>query len=79
VILSFPLIDGPLAPQSEGRDDLVRRMAADLVTYDAFRVEADAIRSLMAKGYSSFAVLRFVDDARQVAMQEIVAAEMVKP
>jgi hypothetical protein len=79
VNLNFPLIDGPLATHGESRDELVKRMAADLVTYDAFRNEADAIRSLMARGYPSFAVARFVDDARQVAMQGVVAAEMMKP
>jgi hypothetical protein len=77
--LNFPLIDGSLSERRESRDELVKRMAADLVTYDAFRNEGDAIRSLMAKGYSSFAVLRFVDDARQVAMQCVVAAEISKP
>lgn len=73
------LLDGPMTDPRARREHVVMRMAKDLVAYDAFRVEADAIRALMAREYSPFDVLRFVDDARQVAMQEIVAKEMSAP
>lgn len=72
----IPLIDGSLLARRESRNDVVARMASDITKYDAFRNEGDAIRSLMSAGYSPFDVLRYVDDARQVAMQEVVAAEM---
>lgn len=74
---TFPLIDGPLSAPHESREDLVRRMAERLVTYDAYRNEGDAIRCLMMKGFSPFEVMRFVDDARQVATQSVVAKEMM--
>jgi hypothetical protein len=67
------LIDGPLMDPAARREHVVAAMAGDLIAYDAFRVEADAIRALMAREYSPFDVLRFVDDARQVAIQEIYA------
>jgi hypothetical protein len=72
----FPLRDGALTEPRETREDLVRRMAQRLVTYDAYRNESDAIRCLMMKGFSPFEVCKFVDDARQVAMQDVVAREM---
>jgi len=77
-LTTLRLIEGPLTGPRARRELIVARMAKDLVTYDAFRVEADAIRALMAREYSPFDVLRFVDDARQVAVQEIVAKEMSK-
>jgi hypothetical protein len=73
------LIDGPLLDPAIRGKDVAIRMAKDLIAYDAFRVEADAIRSLMNRGYSPFDVLRYVDDARQVAMQDIVAREISAP
>jgi hypothetical protein len=73
-VSTFPLIDGPLC---EPRDQLIARMAADLVRFDAFHNREDAVRALMwRKDYSPFLVMRFADDARQVAMQDVVAREM---
>lgn len=73
--LTLPPIDGPLT--GESRAQIVALMAEDLRKYHAFTSEADAVRSLLAtQRYSAFHVLRFVDDARQVAMQETVAKEM---
>lgn len=37
------------------------------------------MRALMLARYPAFVVLRLVDNARQLAMQEIVAQEMMKP
>lgn len=73
------LIEGSVAPARESRHAIVTRMAGDLIKYDAFQNETDAIRSLMSRGYSPFDVLRFVDDARQAAMQRVVAREMSRP
>lgn len=63
----------------EAREVRVSRMAADLVEADAFATLADAIRLLMWKGYGSVEVGLLADDARQVAMQSVVAKEMSKP
>lgn len=57
---------------------LVERMAADLVAADAFANVADAIRLLMWKGYGSIDIAVLADDARQVAMQSVVAREMAR-
>lgn len=78
-MIELRLIDGSMTDPAARREQVVARMAKDLIAYDAFRIEADAIRALMSREYSPFDVLRFVDDARQVAMQEIVAKEMSKP
>jgi len=70
------LLDGPLV---DSRRDLIERMAADLVRYEAHGNEPDAIRSLYGtRRYQMVDIVMLVDEARQVAMQEIVAAEMAK-
>lgn len=76
-VLTFPLVDGP---RCETREALIQRMAADLIRFDAFRNRDDAVRSLMwRKDYSAFLVMRFADEARQIAVQDtLVAAEMAK-
>lgn len=61
------------------RSEIVRRMAADLVRFDSFRTEPDAIRSLHGARYSMGDIVMCVDDARQAAMSDVVAAEMVEP
>lgn len=61
------------------RADLVARMAKDLVRFDSAGNEADAIRSLFGNGYGMGDIVMCVDDARQAAVQDIVAREMVKP
>ncbi len=61
------------------RTDMVERMAQDLVRFDSFRCESDAIRSLFGRGYSMVDIVMVIDDARQVAMQDIVAREMSEP
>lgn len=64
---------------AERRRFLVARMAADLIKYDAAGDERDAIRSLFGRGYKMPDIVMLVDDARQKAVQEIVAREMAKP
>ena len=71
------LIDGGLSQQPLPRSQVTALMAADLVRLDAFRSEADAIRALMAlKLYTTFEIMTCVDDARQAAVQSLVAREM---
>jgi len=66
------LIDGPLV----SRADMVERMAKDLVRFDSFRNQADAIRSLHGAGHSMVYAVMMIDDIRQAAMQIVVAREM---
>lgn len=73
------LIDGPLVDVNSRRSDIVKRMAVDLVRFDAFRTEPDAIRSLHGARYSMGDIVMCVDDARQAAMSDVVAREMVEP
>jgi AmiR/NasT family two-component response regulator len=62
------------------RQAKVERMAQDLIRFDAFRDERDAIRALTWCGrYNVYDVLVLVDDVRQRAMQETVAREMSRP
>lgn len=78
-MFTFTRIDGPLAI-SGTRAERVRKMADDLIRLDATALEADAIRALMATGkYSSFEIMRHIDDARQLGQQDLVAREMSKP
>lgn len=74
--LNFHLIDGPLLKASAQREALVQQMADDLVRYDAFANESDAIRTLMNRSYRPLDIALLADDARQVAMQSVVAREM---
>lgn len=79
--MNFHLVSGP-PPGSCDRaqcEALVRRMAADLVATDSFASERDAIRILMAKRYRALDVAVHADNARQVAMQTVVAREMSQP
>jgi len=80
-MMTYPpirLLDAPLIDARTRRRALVARMAQDLVRYDAHANEADAIRSLYGAGYPMADIVMLVDDARQVAVQEIVAKEMSK-
>lgn len=78
VVTTFPLRDGPLAGKT--REEVVAAMGADLVRFDAWRNEADAIRALMWRGvYSSWEIMRELDNARQAAMQSVVAKQMSAP
>lgn len=46
------LINGHIP--GEDRTQIVQRMAADLIRYEAFSNEGDAMRSLMQAGHSPF-------------------------
>jgi SpoVK/Ycf46/Vps4 family AAA+-type ATPase len=60
------------------RRDLVDRMAKDLIKYEGYVSEADAIRSLFGRGYTMADIVMLVDDAMMLAYQEIVGREMSK-
>ena len=70
------LIDGPIVDITTRRADLVERMAVKLVRFDAYHNEQDAIRSLFGSGFRFGDIVMCVDDARQLAVQGKVAAEM---
>lgn len=70
------LIDGPLIDSAARIRVMVERMAEGLVASDTFRDPRDAMMTLRAAGYPAFAVMRLVSDARQAAVQSIVAREM---
>lgn len=73
------LLDGPLAPLSDSATgELVKLMAAVLIEFDAFHNERDSIRALMGK-FPMVEIVVHGDNARQYAMQTIVAKEMAKP
>lgn len=67
------LIDGALA--QIGRDEIVARMAADLVAHDSFRSEREAIMSLVGR-YPPVQICHLIDDARQVAAQSLATREI---
>lgn len=60
------------------RENLVHRMATDLVAAGTAGNERDAIRSLFGK-YPIVDIMMLIDDARQAAAQDIVAREMGAP
>jgi len=72
------LIDGPLVCAGSRRE-LVERMAADLIRFEAFADEREAIRSLYGAGYLMVDIVMLIDDARQVAQTEVVAEAMSQP
>lgn len=70
------LIDGPLMTTPERRAARVEAMAFLLRQTNAYADRGDAVRFLMARGFSTLDILLLVDDARQVAVQDVVAREM---
>ncbi len=74
----WQLTDGPLVARQGRREAVIRDMGACLLLHDAFRDRDAAKDALLACGYPTFDVFTpgVVDDAMQVAAQELVAAEM---
>jgi hypothetical protein len=68
-----------LACAREQRKRLLARMAADLVRYETYACERAAMRALHGVGYAMGDIVMLIDDARVLATQEAVAAEMAKP
>jgi hypothetical protein len=73
------LIDGPLMTTIERREAVTRRMAKDLIRIGALASDRDAVRALLGNGYSTVDVAILAGEARMLAYQEIVGAEMSKP
>ena len=73
------LPDGPLMAARAFREGIVLSMAQDLVDCDAFADINDARRCLLAKRYLSVHIVAWLADARQVAMQTVVARVMMEP
>lgn len=71
-------LEGPLVVVGDRRKPLVQSMAATLVRLNTFQDERDAIRSLRGT-YAMADIVMLIDDARQAAMQTVVAEEMGKP
>jgi hypothetical protein len=81
-MMTYPpirLLDGPLMAYRERRKAVAERMAKDLLRFESYLTEQDAIRSLYGAGYPMADIVMLVDDARQLAVQEIVAMEMSRP
>lgn len=75
------LLDGPLMLAVERRQALVKRMAKDLMAKcpEGLANDREAVRALFHLGYSTVDVAILAGEARMLAYQEIVAAEMSKP
>jgi hypothetical protein len=59
------------------REILAQQMASDLIKFDAISPKSDSIRALLwCARYRSYDLAVLIDDARQVAMQEVAAREM---
>lgn len=73
----IPLINGALYGDPKGRrQQIVEEMADRLLEGDAWRDKADSLMSLMSTDrWSSFLIIRCVDEARQVAEQIGVVAK----
>jgi hypothetical protein len=73
------LVDGPLVDTKTWRTLLVERMANDLIRAPGTaNSEVAAMRTLRICGHAMADIVMLIDDARQVAMQDIVAEEMAK-
>lgn len=74
------LINGPIMNAIERRRPLMERMARTLIgSGEGLASDRDAVRVLLAKGYHYLDVAILAGEARMLAYQEIVAAEMCKP
>jgi len=68
--------DAPLMTRTDVRAEMVRQMAEVLIRDEAWRCQHEAMKALHADGYQTLQIARFVDDAMQVAQQDVVAKEM---
>ncbi len=67
------LVDGPVVEVN--RADRVAQMAKTLIELSTYADKDDAILSVRGK-FSAVEIMMMIDDARQVAMQHVVAREM---
>ena len=69
----FQLIDGSLVEVTRARR--VAEMAATLIELGSYGSEREAIRSLFGR-FGMADIMMLIDDARQAAVQSVVAREM---
>lgn len=80
VITLHRLVDGPLMPDADRRNQTIEAMALDLVqSGQDITCNRDAVSILLAKGWDKFIVAALAPHSRTLAYQDIVAAEMSKP
>lgn len=72
------LIDGPLNSQSL-RTALLQRMANELLQAGTAGSETAAMRTLRDAGHAMADIVMLVDEARQAAVEDVVAKEMARP
>lgn len=77
--LHLRIIDNPLVENKTWRTATLNLMIAVLIRDGTCGVESDAIRSLRAASFAMPDIIMCIDDARQAAMQDIVAREMAQP
>lgn len=70
------LVNGPEATSPARRETMIRAMAGDLLAYAAYADRDDAIRCLLSLGHNRLDVMILSDEARQVAVQHLVAEIM---
>jgi hypothetical protein len=73
------LIDGPLVDTQSPRTALVQSMANCLVKAKSAGSETASTLTLRACGFRMADITMLLDDARQTAIQEVVAEEMSEP
>lgn len=77
--MTLYLVDGPLMTIPERREEKLRLMARDLVRHGVPHNDREAVRMLCAMNYHHLDVAILAGEARMLAYQEIVAAEISKP
>lgn len=81
VITLHRLVDGPLSLDvaRQERIEKIADMALQLLKNGSYADYSDSIMTLAALGYPTFEIFAFINDARQVAMEHVVATEMSEP
>lgn len=76
----FRWLEGPIVIKpATYRAQLVECMARALVEAGTAHDEREAIRYLFGNGFAMADIVMVLDDARQAAIQDVVAREMSKP
>lgn len=78
VITLHRLVDAPLSLETARHERAckVADMAHALIANQAYADQGDAITALVGAGFPIFEIKVLLDDARQVAVQHMVAMEM---
>ena len=82
VVTLYRLPDAPLIISETARQERIHKvadMAADLLFNNAYADIGDAIMVLLSCGHPTFEVHALVAEARQIAMEHVVAMEMSSP